>query len=280
MRVTKRNGSLENVKYDKVVARISKLVTDPNLPTLAGPVDATRVAQEVFSSMYDGITTQEIDTLSAEVAVSMLTTDPAYEDLATRITASNIHKSTPGTFLAAMRKLRQAGVVTDDIVKLAGESRVKDAIDPSRDYGFNFFGLKTLEKAYLQKVDGKIVETPQYMYMRVSLGIHGDDLDAVIETYECMSRGMFIHATPTLFNSGTPRPQMSSSCFLLANKGDQLSKIYETVSEAAQISKWAGGIGVHIHDVRAKGSHIRGHERDERWNHSQCFASITPRRDT
>ena len=213
MRVTKRTGQLENVKYDKVVCRISKLVKDPVLPPIGGTVDATKVAQEVFSSMYDLITTQEIDVLSAEVAIGMITTDRAYETLASRITASNIHKMACGTFLAAMRKLRIAGVVTDEIAALAGEPRVKDAIAPTRDYEYNYFGLKTLERGYLQRIDGRLVETPQFMLMRVALGIHGDDLDAAIETYECMSRGLFIHATPTLFNSGTINPQMSS-CFV------------------------------------------------------------------
>ena len=188
MRVTKRTGQLENVKYDKVVCRISKLVKDPVLPPIGGTVDATKVAQEVFSSMYDLITTQEIDVLSAEVAIGMITTDRAYETLASRITASNIHKMACGTFLAAMRKLRIAGVVTDEIAALAGEPRVKDAIAPTRDYEYNYFGLKTLERGYLQRIDGRLVETPQFMLMRVALGIHGDDLDAAIETYECMSR--------------------------------------------------------------------------------------------
>ena len=257
MRVTKRTGQLENVKYDKVVCRISKLVKDPVLPPIGGTVDATKVAQEVFSSMYDLITTQEIDVLSAEVAIGMITTDRAYETLASRITASNIHKMACGTFLAAMRKLRIAGVVTDEIAALAGEPRVKDAIAPARDYEYNYFGLKTLERGYLQRIDGRLVETPQFMLMRVALGIHGDDLDAAIETYECMSRGLFIHATPTLFNSGTINPQMSS-CFLIANKGDSIDGIYDTLKECAQISKFAGGIGLHVHDIRARGSHIRG----------------------
>ena len=257
MRVTKRTGQLENVKYDKVVCRISKLVKDPVLPPIGGTVDATKVAQEVFSSMYDLITTQEIDVLSAEVAIGMITTDRAYETLASRITASNIHKMACGTFLAAMRKLRIAGVVTDEIAALAGEPRVKDAIAPTRDYEYNYFGLKTLERGYLQRIDGRLVETPQFMLMRVALGIHGDDLDAAIETYECMSRGLFIHATPTLFNSGTINPQMSS-CFLIANKGDSIDGIYDTLKECAQISKFAGGIGLHVHDIRVRGSHIRG----------------------
>ena len=154
-----------------------------------------------------------------------------------------------------MRKLRAAGVVTDEVVDVAAQ--VKDAIVPERDFDFGYFGLKTLEKGYLQRVDGNIIETPQYLFMRVAIGIHGTDLPSVHETYFHLSNGLFTHATPTLFNAGTPRPQMSS-CFLIANKGDSIDGIYGTITEAAQISKWAGGIGVHISDVRAKGSHIKG----------------------
>ena len=205
--------------------------------------------------MYDGIHSHEIDTLSAEVCVGLITEHPDYEVLATRIVASNLQKICPGTFLAAMRKLRAAGVVTDEVVDVAAQ--VKDAIVPERDFDFGYFGLKTLEKGYLQRVDGNIIETPQYLFMRVAIGIHGTDLPSVHETYFHLSNGLFTHATPTLFNAGTPRPQMSS-CFLIANKGDSIDGIYGTITEAAQISKWAGGIGVHISDVRAKGSHIKG----------------------
>ena len=154
-----------------------------------------------------------------------------------------------------MRKLHKAGVVTDQVVEVA--QQVKTVIDVDRDFDFGYFGLKTLEKSYLQRVEGKLIETPQYMFMRVAIGIHGDDINSVIETYDMMSRGLFIHATPTLFNAGTPRPQMSS-CFLIANKGDSIDGIYGSLTECAQISKWAGGIGMHIHDVRANKSHIRG----------------------
>jgi ribonucleoside-diphosphate reductase alpha subunit len=185
----------------------------------------------------------------------LITEHPDYEVLATRIVASNLQKICPGTFLAAMRKLRAAGVVTDEVVDVAAQ--VKDAIVPDRDFDFGYFGLKTLEKGYLQRVDGNIIETPQYLFMRVAIGIHGTDLPSVHETYFHLSNGLFTHATPTLFNAGTPRPQMSS-CFLIANKGDSIDGIYGTITEAAQISKWAGGIGVHISDVRAKGSHIKG----------------------
>jgi ribonucleoside-diphosphate reductase alpha subunit len=205
--------------------------------------------------MYDGITTHEIDTLSAEICIGMITTDPDYEVLATRITASNIQKVCPNNFYMAMKKLAKAGIITDEVAQIAG--RVKDDIDTKRDYDFGYFGLKTLEKSYLQRLEGVLMETPQYMFMRVSIGIHGEDIPSVLDTYDKMSRGMFIHATPTLFNAGTPRPQMSS-CFLIANKEDSINGIYGTLTECAQISKWAGGIGMHIHDVRANKSRIRG----------------------
>jgi len=250
MRVTKRNGRVEDMKFDKVTTRISNL-TDG----LSSACDSTKVAQQVFSSMYDGIKTQEIDTLSAEICIGMITSDPDYETLATRIVASNIQKQCPKNFVTAMRNLHKAGVVTDEIVRVADQ--VKEHIKSDRDFDFGYFGLKTLEKSYLQKVDGKLQETPQFMFMRVSIGIHGTDLPAVLDTYNHMSQGYFVHATPTLFNAGTPRPQMSS-CFLVANKEDSIDGIYQTITETAQISKWAGGIGLHVHDVRASGSHIRG----------------------
>src|SRR5210317_1611699 len=250
MRVTKRSGRIEDMKFDKVTSRISTLTNG-----LSENVDSSKVAQQVFSSMYDGITTHEIDTLSAEICIGMITSDPDYEVLATRIVASNIQKTAPNTFHTAMKKLASSGIVTNEVVEVAAQ--VKDHVRKERDFDFGYFGLKTLEKSYLQKADGKIMETPQYMFMRVSIGIHGKDIPAVIETYDMMSQGMFIHATPTLFNAGTPRPQMSS-CFLIANKEDSIDGIYGTLTECAQISKWAGGIGMHIHNVRANKSRIRG----------------------
>ncbi|ADQ91301.1 hypothetical protein BpV2_134c [Bathycoccus sp. RCC1105 virus BpV2] len=250
MRVTKRSGRVEDVKFDNVTNRISKLTEG-----LSETVDVTKIAQQVFSSIYDGIKTPEIDTLSAEICIGMITSDPDYEILATRITASNIQKRAANNFHIAMRKLHKAGIVTHEVLEVS--SKVKDDIKPERDFEFGYFGLKTLEKGYLQKIDGEIIETPQYMYMRVAIGIHGHDIDHVLETYEALSKGLFIHATPTLFNAGTPRPQMSS-CFLISNKEDSIDGIYDTVKECARISKWAGGIGLHIHDVRANKSHIRG----------------------
>ena len=250
MRVIKRSGRIEDVKFDKVTNRISKLTHG-----LSENVDASMIAQQVFSSMHDNIKTHEIDTLSAEICIGMITSDPDYEILATRIVASNIQKRVPSTFSEAMQKLYDADIVTEEVTKVSKHIDVH--IKPERDYDFGYFGLKTLEKGYLQKIHDEIVETPQYMYARVSIGIHGEDVERVVETYDAMSKGLFIHATPTLFNAGTPRPQMSS-CFLVANKDDSIDGIYDTVKECAQISKWAGGIGLHVHNIRANKSHIRG----------------------
>ena len=250
MRVIKRSGIIEDVKFDKVTNRISKLRYD-----LSENVDASMIAKHVFSSMYDNITTHEIDTLSAEICVGMITSDPDYEILATRIVASNIQKTAPKKFSDAMHALHEAGIVTDEIAALA--PKVEEVIDPERDFMFGYFGIKTLERGYLQKVNGVVLETPQYMYMRVALGIHGEDIQSACETYHAMSNGACIHATPTLFNAGTHRPQMSS-CFLASNKSDSIDGIYDTLKECAQISKWAGGIGLHIHDVRANKSPIKG----------------------
>ena len=250
MRVIKRSGRIEDMKFDNVTNRIKNLTYG-----LSDKCDSSKIAQQVFSSMYDNITTQEIDTLSAEICVGMITSDPDYEILATRIVASNIQKVCPNNFHLAMRKLQKADVITDEVVEVA--QQVKEHIKTDRDFEFGYFGLKTLEKSYLQRVDGKLIETPQYMFMRVAIGIHGKDIPAVLETYDKMSQGFFIHATPTLFNAGTPRPQMSS-CFLIAGKDDSIDGIYGTLTECAQISKWAGGIGMHIHNIRGNKSRIRG----------------------
>lgn len=250
MRVIKRSGRIEDMKFDNVTNRIKNLTYG-----LSENCDSSKVAQQVFSSMYDMISAQEIDTLSAEICIGMITSDPDYEILATRIVASNIQKVCPNNFHLAMRKLLKAGIITEEVSEVA--FKVKDSIKTDRDFDFGYFGIKTLEKSYLQRVDGRLVETPQYMFMRVAIGIHGKDIPAVIETYDKMSQGMFIHATPTLFNAGTPRPQMSS-CFLIASKEDSINGIYGTLTECAQISKWAGGIGLHIHDIRANKAKIRG----------------------
>ena len=250
MKVTKRSGENVEMKFDKVTARISNLSQG-----LSNTVSPDKIAQQVAAQMHDGIHTQEIDVLTSEIAIGMITTDPDYEILATRIVASNIQKTAPKCFTEAMKELYDNNIVTEDVFN--NSVKVSDSIVPERDNDFGFFGLKTLEKAYLTRVNGIIKETPQYMYMRVALGIHGSDIEKAIETYDHMSRGLFVHATPTLFNSGTLRPQMSS-CFLISSKGDSIDGIYDTVKECARISKWAGGIGVHISDVRAKNSHIKG----------------------
>lgn len=250
MKVIKRSGREVEMRFDNITSRIDVLTEG-----LSSELEPSKVAQQVFSSLYDRITTQEIDDLSSETCIGMITSHPDYEILAARIVASNIQKICPNTFHLAMRKLSKAKIITDEVLQVA--AKVKENIKHDRDYDFSYFGLKTLEKSYLQSIDGKLVETPQYMFMRVSIGIHGDNVEKVLETYDYMSRGMFIHATPTLFNSGTPRPQLSS-CFLVANKEDSIDGIYDTVKECAQISKWAGGIGLHCSDIRANKSHIRG----------------------
>ena len=250
MKVIKRSGLVEDVKFDKVVNRISKLRYE-----LSDNVDASLIAKQVFSSMYDNISTHEIDTLSAEICIGMITSDPDYEILATRIVASNIQKTAPKSFQEAMTELYNAGIVTEEVKNVA--SIVNTYIAPERDFKFGYFGIKTLEKGYLQRINGNVIETPQYLLMRVSIGIHGDDIESITKTYDAMSMGYFIHATPTLFNAGTHRPQMSS-CFLTANKADSIDGIFDTIKECAQISKWAGGIGLHVHEVRGNNSIIKG----------------------
>jgi ribonucleoside-diphosphate reductase alpha subunit len=254
MRVLKRNNSFADMKFDKVTARILNLTNG-----LSQNISADKVAQKVFSSMYDGIKTQEIDSLSAEVSIGMITEDPDYEVLSTRIVSSNIQKICPPTFYQAMTMLNNIGLLDEDVWEFINnnQDQLNKIIKKNRDSDFGFFGLKTLEKGYLQRVNGVLVETPQYLFLRVSIGIHCGDIKKIQETYDYMSQGYFIHATPTLFNSGTKRPQMSS-CFLVAMKDDSIDGIYDTVKECAQISKWAGGIGLHVHNVRANKSVIKG----------------------
>ena len=258
MKVKKRNDTLVDMKFDSITTRLKKLTLG-----LSPAISADKISQQVCSSLYDGISTTEIDTFTAEIAIGLITEDPDYEVLATRIVTSNLNKIVPKTFSEAMRLLHRDGcIISDQMWKIVSDNRsalnamiVKDRLLPG-----GYFGVKTLEKGYLMKIkDGdRLVECPQYLFLRVSLGIHGgDDLDKVKETYDMMSLGKFIHATPTLFNSATPRPQMSS-CFLVAMKDDSIDGIYDTLKETAQISKWAGGIGLHIHNVRASKSRIRG----------------------
>ena len=244
MRVIKRSGDDVPMLFDKVVTRIKKLCDGLQ-------VQPDKVAQKVFSDMYDGIKTSEIDDLSADVAIHMMTDNPDYETLATRLVVSNIQKNSPKCFSDAMLILHSKGVVSDEFMKCVS-LKLDGVIDHSRDYLFGFFGIKTLQKMYLNQG-----ETPQYMFMRVAVGIHSDNFERVKETYNLMSQLYFTHATPTLFNAGAKRPQMSS-CFLIAMKDDSIEGIYDTMKECAQISKWSGGIGLHVHNVRAKGSKILG----------------------
>ena len=249
MKVLKRNGDSVEMLFDKVTVRISKLNAPPEFEVLN--VHPDKVAQKVFTSMYDGISTSEIDTLSAEVAIGMITEHPDYETLAMRITVSNLQKTCPKTFSDCAMALHTKGLVSEEYIKCVTLD-MDSWVQPKRDYDFGYFGIKTLQKGYL--LPG---ETPQYMFMRVALAIHGRDISRVKETYDLMSQKYFTHATPTLFNAGTNRPQMSS-CFLLAAKSDSIEGIYDTLKECAQISKWSGGIGLHISNIRANGTPIKG----------------------
>ena len=255
MKVIKRDGRSCDMHFDEVTARVAALTYDLEKET----INAFKVAQKVFQSMYDGIQTADIDKLAAEVCIAMATEHPNYATLASRISISDHHKSTSKRFYDSMKILWEGGVIAEEIwtIVKSNIARFEPAIDYRRDYLFDFFGFRTLERMYLTKINGKIAERPQHMLMRVSLGIHGDDVDRVIETYDHMSQKLFIHATPTLFNAGTKRPQMSS-CFLLGIHDDSIDGIYKALTQCAQISKWAGGIGMHIHAVRGSGSAIKG----------------------
>ena len=263
MFVVKRDGRKEPIMFDKITARIRKL--NYGLNPLVDPV---RVAMRVIEGLYDGVTTSELDNLAAEIAATMTTTHPDYAKLAARISVSNLHKNTKKSFSATMKDLyeyvnprtgKKAPLLSNEVYAIIEKNA--DIIDSSiiynRDFGYDFFGFKTLERSYLLKLNGQIVERPQHMLMRVSIGIHLTDLDAAFETYELMSKRYFTHATPTLFNSGTPKPQMSS-CFLLTMKDDSIDGIYDTLKQTAKISQSAGGIGLSIHNIRATGSYIAG----------------------
>ncbi|MDB2701986.1 ribonucleoside-diphosphate reductase subunit alpha [Flavobacteriaceae bacterium] len=263
MFVVKRDGRKEPVMFDKITARIKKLCYDLN-PL----VDPVRVAMRVIEGLYDGVTTSELDNLASEIAATMTTSHPDYAQLAARISVSNLHQNTKKSFFETMTDLytyvnprtgKDAPLLSDEVYEVIKKN--KDTLDSNiiynRDFGYDFFGFKTLERSYLLKLNGIIVERPQHMLMRVSVGIHMDDIEAVLETYELMSKRYFTHATPTLFNSGTPKPQMSS-CFLLAMQDDSIDGIYDTLKQTAKISQSAGGIGLSIHNVRATGSYISG----------------------
>jgi len=263
MFVIKRNGKTESVKFDKITARIQKL--SYGLSPLVDPID---VAKKVIEGIYEGVSTSELDSLAAETAASLTTKHPDYALLASRIAISNLHKNTEKSFSATMSKLhtytdeitgRKMPLIADEVMEIieANAEILDSSIIYDRDFGFDYFGFKTLEKSYLLRVNGKIVERPQHMYMRVAVGIHQHDIESAIRTYNLMSERWFTHATPTLFNAGTPKPQMSS-CFLLAMKDDSIDGIYDTLKQTAKISQSAGGIGLAIHNVRATGSYIGG----------------------
>lgn len=263
MHVIKRNGKKESVKFDKITARIEKL--SYSLSPLVNVID---VAKKVVEGIYDGVTTTELDSLSAETAASLTTKHPDYALLASRIAISNLHKNTEKSFSETMRRMynytdattgKRLPLLADDVIEIieANAELLDSSIIYDRDFGFDYFGFKTLEKSYLLRIDGKIVERPQHMYMRVAIGIHKQDIDSAIKTYNLMSERWFTHATPTLFNAGTPKPQMSS-CFLLSMKDDSIDGIYDTLKQTAKISQSAGGIGLAISNVRATGSYIGG----------------------
>ena len=249
MKVIKRSGDAVEMLFDKVTKRIQNLNSAPEFAALN--IQPDKVAQKVFTSMYDGISTSEIDNMSAEVAIGMITEHPDYEILATRIVVSNIQKTCPETFTDAMVSLHTKGIVSDQFMKCLN-LEMDSWIDSRRDYLFGYFGVKTLQRGYLN-----VGETPQFLFMRVAVGVHGDDYKRVRETYDLMSQKYFTHATPTLFNAGTNNPQMSS-CFLVAMKDDSIEGIYETLKECAHISKWSGGIGIHCSNIRANGTRING----------------------
>ncbi|KAH8072958.1 ribonucleoside-diphosphate reductase [Aureococcus anophagefferens] len=264
MQVVKRNGKKETVRYDKITSRIQKLCYGLD----AKYIKPNQITQKVIQGVYDGVTTHELDELAAQTTAYMATQHPDFSVLAARISVSNLHKSTDNTFSDVVEKLHKhmhpktkkpAALISDETY--ATVQKHKDAINAAivydRDFEYDYFGFKTLERSYLMRLDGAIAERPQHMIMRVALGIHGDDLAGAFETYEMMSQKMFTHATPTLFNAGTPRPQLSS-CFLLAMKEDSIEGIYDTLKRCAAISKYAGGIGLSVHNIRATDSYICG----------------------
>lgn len=263
MYVVKRDGHREPVMFDKITERIKKLCYGLN-----ELVDPVKVAMRVIEGLYDGVSTSELDNLAAETAASMTIAHPDYAQLAARVAISNLHSNTKKSFSETMKDMyhyvnprngQEAPLLSDEVFNVIQENSefLDSHIIYTRDFNYDYFGFKTLERSYLLKINGKIVERPQHMLMRVSVGIHLDDLKSVIETYDLMSKKFFTHATPTLFNAGTPKPQMSS-CFLLAMQDDSIDGIYDTLKQTAKISQSAGGIGLSIHNVRATGSYIRG----------------------
>lgn len=264
MQVIKRSNKREPVSFDKITARISKLCYGLNMEF----VDPIEISKKVIQGLYNGVRTTELDNLAAETAATMASRHPDYALLAARIAVSNLHKNTEKSFSDAMLSLYDyidpktggnAGLISDETMQII--EKHKDILDSTiiydRDYNYDYFGFKTLEKSYLLRLDGDVVERPQHMIMRAAVGIHGEDIESAIETYHLMSEKWFTHATPTLFNAGTPKPQLSS-CFLLTMSDDSITGIFETLSRCAKISQSAGGIGLSIHNIRAKGSYIKG----------------------
>ncbi len=264
MQVVKRTGKREDVSFDKITARVKKLCYGLNSEF----VEPITIAKKVILGLYDGVSTTELDNLAAETSASMAAHHPDYALLAARIAVSNLHKNTSKSFSKTIKDLytyvdptngEPAGMISTETYETVQKHKDKldSAIIFDRDYEFDYFGFKTLERSYLLRMYGRVVERPQHMLMRASIGIHGDDVDGAIETYNLMSEKWFVHATPTLFNAGTPKPQLSS-CFLLTMTDDSISGIFETLSRCAKISQSAGGIGLSIHNVRAQGSYIKG----------------------
>ena len=274
MYVTKRSGKPEIVSFDKILNRIKNIGNEANIK-----VNYTSLVMKVIDQLYNNISTTQIDELSAEQCASMSSIHPDYNVLAGRIVVSNHQKNTSSSFSDTMKQLymykdthgKHSPLVSEDLYQVVLQydeppngidslfttNKLDSIIDYSRDFLIDYFGFKTLERAYLMRIDKKIVERIQHMWLRVAIGIHGDNFHRICETYELMSQKYFTHATPTIFNAGTPHPQLSS-CYLLAMESDSIEGIYNTLKDCALISKWAGGIGLHIHNVRAGGSHIRG----------------------
>jgi len=264
MLVIKRDGRKESVKFDKITARIEKLSYGLNTEY----VKTIEIAKKVIDGIYDGVSTQELDELAAETAATLTTKHPDFATLAARIAVSNLHKTTSKSFSSTMKRLytyvnpkteENASLLSKEVYGIINKNAavLDSSIIYDRDFSYDYFGFKTLEKSYLLKIDGKVVERPQHMLMRVAIGIHMDDIDSALETYNLLSEKWFTHATPTLFNAGTPKPQLSS-CFLLTMKEDSIEGIYDTLKQCAKISQSAGGIGLSIHNVRGSGSYIKG----------------------
>jgi ribonucleoside-diphosphate reductase alpha chain len=264
MYVIKRDGRRESVKFDKITARIERLCYGLD-PYYVEPVE---IAKKVITGLFDGVSTTQLDNLAAETAASLTTRHSDYATLAARIAVSNLHKNTNKSFSGTIKRLytysdpktgENASLIAKNVYEVVKKNAalLDSTIIYDRDFGYDYFGFKTLEKSYLLKLDGQIAERPQHMLMRVAVGIHGEDIEAAIETYNLLSERWFTHATPTLFNAGTPKPQLSS-CFLLTMKDDSIEGIYDTLKQTAKISQSAGGIGLSIHNIRAKGSYIKG----------------------